>query len=52
MFTNQNYLKGQQYKTSSNLNTRASLHERFGVSKYGWHKWVFDRLILSRGIGC
>ncbi len=57
MFTNQNYLKGQQYKTSSNLNTRAGLHERFGVSKYGWHKWVFDQFNFESGyrvleVGC
>ena len=40
------YLLTEQYKNASNLNARFQLHERFSVSKYGWHKWVFDQLIL------
>jgi ubiquinone/menaquinone biosynthesis C-methylase UbiE len=44
--TDQRYLKSQQYKTSSNLNARIQLHERFSTNKYDWPKWVFDHLEL------
>ena len=26
---------------------RAHLHERFSVNRYGWHRWVFDRLSFA-----
>jgi len=40
--TDQRYLRTDQYRDSSNLDARAQLHERFSVSKHGWHQWVFD----------
>lgn len=38
----------EQYRTSSNLEARIRLHERFSTNKYGWHRWVFDQLELPR----
>jgi ubiquinone/menaquinone biosynthesis C-methylase UbiE len=36
----------EQYKSSSNLEARISLHERFSVNQYGWLPWVFDHFDL------
>jgi SAM-dependent methyltransferase len=44
-FTDQNYLKTDQYKDSSNLDARVVLHQRFSANPYGWMRWVFDRLL-------
>lgn len=44
-FTDQNYLKTDQYKDSSNLDARVILHQRFSTNSYGWFKWVFDRVL-------
>jgi len=41
----QQYLKSDQYKDSSNLDARAVLHQRFSTNPYGWFKWVFDVLL-------
>ncbi len=32
-----------QYKDSSNLSARASLHVRFSTEQYPWLQWVFDQ---------
>ena len=44
-FTDQQYLKTDQYRDSSNLDARVMLHQRFSVNPYGWFKWVFDTLL-------
>jgi ubiquinone/menaquinone biosynthesis C-methylase UbiE len=44
-FTDQHYLKTDQYRDSSNLDARVALHQRFSVNPYGWFKWVFDTLL-------
>lgn len=44
-FTDQQYLKTDQYKDAANLDARAMLHQRFSTNNYGWFKWIFDRLI-------
>ena len=44
-FTDQQYLKNDQYKDSSNLNARLVIHERFSTNSYGWFNWVFDALV-------
>jgi ubiquinone/menaquinone biosynthesis C-methylase UbiE len=44
-FTDQHYLKTDQYRDSSNLDARATLHKRFSTNSYGWCKWVFDTLL-------
>ena len=41
-FTDQNYLKTDQYKDSSNLDARVAIHQRFSTNPYGWFNWVFD----------
>ena len=45
-FTDQQYLKTDQYKDASNLDARVVLHQRFSTNKYGWFNWIFD--ILSK----
>lgn len=37
----------EQYKDSTNLNVRISLHNRFGVNKQGWFNWIFDKINIS-----
>jgi ubiquinone/menaquinone biosynthesis C-methylase UbiE len=44
-FTDQQYLKTDQYKDSTNLNARIEIHRRFSTNAYGWCKWVFDALM-------
>ncbi|HEY9074946.1 MAG TPA: methyltransferase domain-containing protein [Anaerolineaceae bacterium] len=47
--SDQNYLKNSQYKTSSNLNARIYIHQRFSANRYGWYRWVTDRMRLASG---
>jgi DNA-binding transcriptional MerR regulator/precorrin-6B methylase 2 len=35
-----------QYRDSSNLTKRISIHDKFSTNKIGWHKWVFDKIKL------
>ena len=44
-FTDQQYLKTDQYKDSSNLDARVEIHKRFSTNSYGWFNWVFDTLV-------
>ena len=44
-FTDQQYLKTDQYRDSSNLDARVAIHKRFSTNPYGWMNWVFDRLL-------
>lgn len=44
-FTDQQYLKTDQYKDSSNLDARVAIHKRFSTNPYGWLVWVFDHLL-------
>ena len=44
-FTDQQYLKTDQYKDSSNLNAREQIHRRFSANPYGWFNWVCDILL-------
>jgi len=44
-FNDQQYLKSDQYKDSSNLDARVVLHQRFSTNPYGWFRWVFDTLL-------
>lgn len=43
-FTDQHYLKTDQYRDSTNLDARAAIHLRFSTNPYGWFNWVFDAL--------
>lgn len=40
----QQYLKTEQYKDTSNLDARIAIHRRFSTNPYGWNRWVFDSL--------
>jgi SAM-dependent methyltransferase len=56
-YTDQTYLREQQYRDDSNLRARIDLHRRFSTSRQPWHRWVFDRLDLPRDahvleVGC
>ncbi len=42
--SDQQYLKSDQYRDSSNLDARLVIHQRFSTNSYGWFNWVFDRL--------
>ena len=44
--SDQDYLLSSQYKTAANLKARIRLHELYSANKYGWFRWVFDRLDL------
>src|SRR5215208_1686400 len=44
-FTDQQYLKSDQYRDSSNLDARTLLHQRFSTNSYGWFKWIFAPLL-------
>ena len=43
-FTDQEYLKNDQYRDASNLEARVELHRRFGTNPDGWYPWIFDVL--------
>ena len=43
-YTDQQYLKSQQYHDDSNLKARTYLHENFSSNGYGWFRWIFDKL--------
>ena len=44
-FTDQEYLKTDQYRDAGNLDARVLIHQRFSTNPYGWFRWVFDRLL-------
>jgi ubiquinone/menaquinone biosynthesis C-methylase UbiE len=44
-YADQQYLKGEQYRDSSNLDARVAIHRRFSTNPYGWSRWVFDALL-------
>src|SRR5918994_1672040 len=44
-FTDQQYLKTDQYRDSTNLDARVVIHQRFSTNPYGWFNWVFDTLM-------
>ena len=44
-FTDQQYLKTDQYRDSSNLDARVEIHRRFSTNSYGWMNWVFDHIL-------
>jgi ubiquinone/menaquinone biosynthesis C-methylase UbiE len=43
-FTDQQYLTKDQYKDSSNLDARITIHQKFSTNPQGWFNWVFDEL--------
>jgi len=50
-------LRDSQFRDSSNLQARGSLHGRFGSNLTPWFTWIFDQLKIARGnrvleVGC
>jgi ubiquinone/menaquinone biosynthesis C-methylase UbiE len=45
LFTDPKYLTNNQYRDSSNLDARLTIHQRFSTNPYGWFNWVFDKLV-------
>ena len=41
----QQFLKTDQYRDSTNLDARVEIHRRFSTNNYGWFNWVFDALL-------
>src|SRR5262249_45839437 len=46
-FTDPTYLRDEQYRTPSNLTSRADLHRRFSTAPGAWTTWVMDHLSLQ-----
>lgn len=44
------YLRSGQYRDERNLAARIQLHQRFSTNRYGWYRWVFDRIGLPCGV--
>ena len=44
-YTDQQYLKDDQYKDSTNLDARFAIHKHFSTNPYGWMTWVFDHYL-------
>ena len=42
------YLLADQYRDTGKLDVRIGLHDRFSTNRYGWHRWVFDRILDLR----
>ena len=56
-FTDQDYLKGEQYHSATNLNHRIALHELYSTAKLPWTTWVYEHLAIAEGqqvlaVGC
>jgi ubiquinone/menaquinone biosynthesis C-methylase UbiE len=46
LFTDHHHLRKDQYRDSSNLGSRISLHEAFSVNPVPWQKWIFSQIDL------
>ena len=56
-FTDQQYLRSEQYKNAENLNARIQVHQSFSTNKQGLYLWIFDHLKLPENsrileLGC
>ncbi|WP_217592068.1 MerR family transcriptional regulator [Cohnella sp. GbtcB17] len=38
---------GEQYRTSTRLQSRIHLYDKFSTNPQGWHRWLFDKLEQS-----
>jgi ubiquinone/menaquinone biosynthesis C-methylase UbiE/DNA-binding transcriptional MerR regulator len=38
---------GEQYRTSTRLQARMHLYNKFSTNPLGWHRWLFERLDLA-----
>jgi SAM-dependent methyltransferase len=46
VITDRDHLLNRQYRDGSNLDARIALHDRFSRNRYGWYRWLFDRLLV------
>ena len=46
-FTDQEYLKDDQYHSPTNLNHRIALHELYSTARVPWTTWVYEHLAIS-----
>jgi SAM-dependent methyltransferase len=56
-FTDQKYLKEEQYHSPVNLDHRITLHEKFSTGRVPWTTWVYQHLAIAEGqqvlaVGC
>jgi ubiquinone/menaquinone biosynthesis C-methylase UbiE len=40
----------EQYKNSTNLDTRISIHERYSTNKQGFHNWLYEQYELGENL--
>ncbi|MEM7114273.1 MAG: class I SAM-dependent methyltransferase [Chloroflexota bacterium] len=50
LYQDKNYLRDSQYKDSSNLDARATLHQLYSTTKIGWFDWVIEQVALTDGM--
>lgn len=46
-FTDQDYLKDEQYRSPDNLNFRIALHENYSTAEQPWTTWVYEHLAIA-----
>lgn len=56
-FTDQDYLKDDQYRDPTNLDLRIALHQKFSTSTVLWSDWIYQHLAINDGqrilaVGC
>ncbi len=56
-FTDQDYLKDDQYHSPDNLNFRITLHELYSTAKVPWTTWIYEHLGIAEdqnvlAVGC
>ncbi|QRN84151.1 class I SAM-dependent methyltransferase [Chloroflexota bacterium] len=56
-FTDQDYLKDDQYHSPDNLNFRIALHELYSTAKVPWTTWIYEHLGMAEdqnvlAVGC
>lgn len=49
-FTDQDYLKDEQYHLPDNLNFRIALHELYSTAKVPWTTWVYEHLGVAENL--
>ena len=49
-FTDQDYLKDEQYHSPDNLNFRIALHELYSTAKVPWTTWVYEHLGVAENL--
>ncbi|MCB2209678.1 class I SAM-dependent methyltransferase [bacterium] len=48
-FTDQDYLKDEQYRDPTNLDVRIALHQKFSTSEVLWVDWIYQHLAIETG---